>query len=106
MEVIIVRCPSCNYEMVMYESTDIMTNKKYAQFRCHKCGYWYEMNSDTPFKISKSNCFTLNFSTCGGDKGTFKGTKEDIHNQTDNYEWNGFKNSPKEQQLRQISNHN
>ena len=34
-EVIIVRCPSYNYEMVMYESTDMMTTKKYAQFRCH-----------------------------------------------------------------------
>ena len=98
-----MRCPRCGREMLLYESHDIVIDKKYAQFRCHKCGYWHEMNSDDPFKISKSNCFTLTFGTCGGDKGAFTGTKEDIHKQIDNYEWVGFKGSPKEERLRQIA---
>ena len=69
----------------------------------HNSGVIYEMNSDNPFKISKSNYFTLSFGTCGGDKGIFKGTKEDIHKQIDEYEWIGFKDSPKEERLRQIA---
>lgn len=98
-----VRCPKCDQEMVVYEATDIMTYEHYEQFRCHKCGYWYEMDSDDPFKISKSNYFTLSFGTCGGDKDVFKGTKEDIHKQIDAYEWVGFQGSPKEERLRQIA---
>lgn len=61
-------------------------------FTCNNC----------PLKNSHK-CFILEFWT-GVDRGKFIGTKEEIYNQIDSYEWKGFKRLSVKNRKRMITN--
>ena len=54
-------------------------------------------------EFAKSNCYTLEFSTVGGERGKFTGTKEEIHKQIDDYIWTSYDGLQKENKLRMIA---
>lgn len=99
-----MKCPHCNRgELITYRDTDILNNVSYTKIMCDWCGYWAKTNSNNPDTFSKSNYYTLEFSTVSGDSGKFTGTKEEIHKQVDSYEWIGFENLKKEEKLRIVA---
>lgn len=99
-----MKCPHCNKsELVAFSDLDILNNVAYQKSMCDWCGYWELRSSKYKKYIEKSNCYTLEFSTVSGDSGKFTGTKEEIHNQIDSYEWTGFDNKRKEDKLRIIA---
>lgn len=99
-----MKCPYCHKgELVFYNDRDILNDIVYEKIMCGWCGYWAVRNSSNPNMISKSNYYTLEFSTVSGDSGKFTGTKEEIHKQVDSYEWIGFENLKKEEKFRMIA---
>lgn len=99
-----MKCPHCHKgELAVYNDKDIINDVVYEKTMCSWCGYWAVRNSNNPNMFSKSNCYTLEFSTVSGDSGKFTGTKEEIHNKIDTYEWTGFDNLKKEEKLRMIA---
>lgn len=99
-----MKCPHCNRgELITYRDTGILNNISYTKIMCDWCGYWELRSSKYKDYIEKSNYYTLEFSTVSGDSGKFTGTKEEIHNQIDSYEWTSFENLKKEDRLRTIA---
>lgn len=97
-------CPHCKKsQLVTYSDNDILNNVAYKKLICDWCGYWEFRSSKDKNYIEKSNYYTLEFSTISGDSGKYTGTKEEIHNQIDLYEWTGFENIKKEDRLRVIA---
>lgn len=100
-------CPHCNKgEMYQYEAPKIMRNGFDYRLECHWCGYWAMTDFDNTQgeEFAKSNCYTLEFSTVGGERGKFTGTKEEIYKQIDNYKWTSYDGLRKENKLRMIAN--
>lgn len=99
-----MKCPHCyKGELNDYSDLDIMNNVVYKKSICAWCGYWELRSSKYKNYIEKSNYYTLEFSTVSGDLGKFTGTKEEIHNKIDSYEWTGFEKIKKEEKLRMIA---
>ena len=99
-----MKCPHCHKsDLVDYSNLDILTNIAYKKSICDWCGYWEFRSSKDKKYIEKSNYYTLEFSTVSGDSGKFTGTKEEIHNQIDSYEWTSFEDLKKEDRLRMIA---
>lgn len=99
-----MKCPHCHKgELVFYNDRDILNDVVYEKTMCEWCGYWAIRNSNNPNMFSRSNYYTLEFSTVSGDSGKFTGTKEEIHKQVDSYEWTGFEKLKKENKLRMIA---
>lgn len=99
-----MKCPCCHKgDLAVYNDKDIINDVVYEKTMCNWCGYWAVRNSNNPNIFSKSNYYTLEFSTVSGDSGKFTGTKEEIHNKIDSYEWTGFEKLKKEDELRMIA---
>lgn len=99
-------CPHCNRgEMYQYELPRIISSGSDYRLECNECGYWAMTDFDNIQReeFTKSNCYTLEFSTVGGERGKFTGTKEEIHKQIDNYKWTSYDGLQKENKLRMIA---
>lgn len=99
-----MKCPRCHKsDLADYSNLDILTDIAYKKSICDWCGYWEFRSSKDENYIEKSNYYALEFSTVSGDSGKFIGTKEEIHNQIDSYEWTSFEDLKKEDRLRMIA---
>lgn len=99
-----MKCHRCkNKELMDYREAYPERGIAYKKSICDWCGYWELRSSKYKNYIEKSNCYTLEFSTVSGDSGKFIGTKEEIHNQIDSYEWTSFEDLKKEDKLRMIA---
>lgn len=102
------KCPRCKRgELNEYKCNDWINNTVQAMVKCDSCDFYHTREyNHTGKEISrKSNYFTLEYSCVDGNKGVFIGTKEEIHKQVDNIEWNNLDGyGTKENQLRFLAN--